>query len=59
MFTDHYAQPSSAAGRAWFITGHSPIRSGLTTVGSTRFALQGLNARNTNAGRSTENLWVI
>ena len=33
MFTDHYAQPSSAAGRASFITGQYPIRSGLTTVG--------------------------
>ena len=33
MFTDHYAQPSSTAGRASFITGQYPIRSGLTTVG--------------------------
>lgn len=33
MFTDHYAQPSSTAGRAAFITGQYPIRSGLTTVG--------------------------
>ena len=33
MFTDHYAQPSSTAGRAFFITGQYPIRSGLTTVG--------------------------
>ncbi|WP_432719663.1 arylsulfatase [Jeongeupia wiesaeckerbachi] len=32
-FTDHYAQPSSTAGRAAFITGQYPIRSGLTTVG--------------------------
>lgn len=32
-FTDHYAQPSSTAGRAAFITGQYPIRSGMTTVG--------------------------
>ena len=32
-FTDHYAQPSSTAGRASFITGQYPIRSGMTTVG--------------------------
>lgn len=31
-FTDHYAQPSSTAGRAAFITGQYPIRSGMTTV---------------------------
>ncbi len=33
LFTDHYAQPSSTAGRAAFITGQLPIRTGLTTVG--------------------------
>ena len=33
LFTDHYAQPSSTAGRAAFITGQYPIRSGMTTVG--------------------------
>jgi arylsulfatase A-like enzyme len=32
-FTDHYGQPSCAAGRAAFITGQYPIRSGMTTVG--------------------------
>jgi len=31
-FTDHYAQPSCTAGRASFITGQYPIRSGMTTV---------------------------
>jgi arylsulfatase A-like enzyme len=31
-FTDHYAQPSCTAGRAAFITGQYPIRSGMTTV---------------------------
>ena len=33
MFTEHYAQPSSTAGRAALITGQYPIRSGMTTVG--------------------------
>ena len=33
LFTDHYAGPSSTAGRAAFITGQLPIRTGLTTVG--------------------------
>ena len=32
-FTDHYSQPSCTAGRAAFITGQYPIRSGMTTVG--------------------------
>jgi arylsulfatase A-like enzyme len=33
LFTDHYAQPSCTAGRAAFITGQMPIRTGMTTVG--------------------------
>jgi arylsulfatase len=33
MFTDYYGQQSSTAGRAAFITGQSPIRTGLTKVG--------------------------
>lgn len=33
IFSDHYAQPSCTAGRAAFITGQLPIRTGLTTVG--------------------------
>jgi arylsulfatase len=32
-FTDYYAEASCTAGRANFITGELPIRSGLTTVG--------------------------
>lgn len=32
-FTDYYAEPSCTAGRANFITGEFPIRTGLTTVG--------------------------
>lgn len=38
-FTDHYAQPSCTAGRASFITGQYPIRSGMTTVGQPGDAL--------------------
>jgi arylsulfatase A-like enzyme len=33
LFTDYYAEASSTAGRANFITGELPIRTGLTTVG--------------------------
>jgi arylsulfatase len=33
LFTDHYAQGSCTAGRAAFITGMMPLRSGMTTVG--------------------------
>jgi arylsulfatase A-like enzyme len=33
IFSNHYAQPSCTAGRAAFITGPLPIRTGLTTVG--------------------------
>jgi arylsulfatase A-like enzyme len=43
LFTDHYAQPSCTAGRAAFITGQYPIRSGMTTVGQPGDAL-GLQA---------------
>jgi arylsulfatase len=33
MFTDYYAEASCTAGRANFITGMLPVRTGLTTVG--------------------------
>lgn len=33
LFTDHYAQPSCTAGRAAFITGQMPVRTGMTTIG--------------------------
>ena len=33
LFTDYYAEASCTAGRANFVTGELPIRTGLTTVG--------------------------
>src|SRR5210317_2023465 len=33
IFTDYYAEASCTAGRANFITGELPVRTGLTTVG--------------------------
>ena len=33
LFTDYYAEASSTAGRANFVTGELPIRTGMTTVG--------------------------
>jgi arylsulfatase len=38
-FTDYYAEASCTAGRANFITGELPIRTGLTTVGQPGSAL--------------------
>ena len=33
LFTDYYAEASCTAGRAAFVTGELPIRTGMTTVG--------------------------
>ena len=33
IFTDHYGQASCTAGRAAFITGQMPLRTGETTIG--------------------------
>lgn len=33
LFTDHYGQPSCTAGRAAFILGQMPVRTGMTTIG--------------------------
>src|SRR3974390_2181209 len=33
LFTDYYAEASCTAGRANFITGQLPVRTGMTTVG--------------------------
>jgi arylsulfatase len=38
-FTDYYAEASCTAGRAAFITGELPIRSGMTTVGQAGAAI--------------------
>jgi arylsulfatase len=43
LFTDYYAEASCTAGRAAFITGEIPIRTGMTTVGQAG-ALTGLPA---------------
>ena len=37
-FTDYYAEASCTGGRASFITGELPIRTGLTTAGQVWFA---------------------
>jgi len=39
VFTDYYAEASCTAGRAAFITGELPIRTGMTTVGQAGAAL--------------------
>ena len=33
LFTDHYGQPSCTAGRAAFLMGQLPVRTGMTTIG--------------------------
>ena len=49
MFTDFYGQQSCTAGRAAFITGQSPIRTGLTKVGMPG-ATAGLSASDPSVG---------
>jgi arylsulfatase len=44
LFTDHYAHPTCTPGRAAFLTGQMPIRTGLTTVGMAGSPI-GLDAR--------------
>jgi arylsulfatase len=39
IFTDYYAEASCTAGRASFVTGQLPIRTGLTTVGQAGAAI--------------------
>ncbi|MDQ8699682.1 arylsulfatase [Hyphomicrobium sp. LHD-15] len=50
MFTDFYGQQSCTAGRAAFITGQSPIRTGLTKVGMPGATL-GLSAEDPSIGQ--------
>jgi arylsulfatase A-like enzyme len=54
MFTDFYGQQSCTAGRAAFITGQSPIRTGLTKVG-TPGATLGLSAEDPSVGQFMKN----
>ena len=44
MFTDYYAQQSCTAGRACFIMGQTPFRTGLLTIGMPG-AKQGIQAK--------------
>src|SRR5262249_15302641 len=50
LFTDFYGQQSCTAGRAAFITGQSPIRTGLTKVGLPGAQL-GLSAEDPSIGQ--------
>ena len=54
-FTDFYGQQSCTAGRAAFITGQSPIRTGLTKVGMPGATL-GLKAEDPTIGQFLKNL---
>ena len=54
-FTDYYAQQSCTAGRAAFITGQSPIRTGLTKVGLPG-ATVGLSAEDPTVAQFMKNL---
>ena len=55
MFTDFYAQQSCTAGRAAFITGQQPIRTGLTKVGMPGATL-GLKAEDPTIAQFLKNL---
>src|SRR5271169_649148 len=55
MFTDFYGQQSCTAGRAAFITGQSPIRTGLTKVGMPGATL-GLKAEDPSIAQFLKNL---
>ena len=55
-FTDYYGQQSCTAGRAAFITGQKPIRTGLTKVGMPGAEI-GLR-RKTRPSRNCLNRWV-
>jgi arylsulfatase A-like enzyme len=54
MFTDFYGQQSCTAGRAAFITGQSPIRTGLTKVGVPGATL-GLSAEDPSVAQFMKN----
>jgi arylsulfatase A-like enzyme len=50
LFTDHYSEPTCTPGRASFITGQMPIRTGLTTVSYPGSPI-GLDARDPTLAR--------
>src|SRR5262245_26240508 len=54
LFTDFYGQQSCTAGRAAFITGQSPIRTGLTKVGMPGATL-GLSFEDPSVGQFMKN----
>src|SRR5580765_4161745 len=58
LFTDYYAQQSCTAGRAAFITGQSPIRTGLTKVGLPG-ATVGLSAEDPTVAQFLKNLGYV
>jgi len=55
LFTDWYAQQSCTAGRAAFVTGQSPIRTGLTKVGMPGATI-GLSAEDPTVGEVLKSL---
>src|SRR5512137_658324 len=55
LFTDWYGQQSCTAGRAAFITGQSPIRTGLTKVGLPGAEI-GLSAQDMSVGEALKSL---
>ena len=55
LFTDFYGQQSCTAGRAAFITGQSPIRTGLTKVGMPGATL-GLSSEDPSVGQFMKDL---
>ena len=55
MFTDFYGQQSCTAGRAAFITGQAPIRTGLTKVGMPGATI-GLSAEDPSIAQFLKNL---
>ena len=57
LFTDFYGQQSCTAGRAAFITGQSPIRTGLTKVGMPGATL-GLSAEDPSHRPGSQALWL-
>jgi len=55
LFTDYYAEASCTAGRAAFVTGQLPIRTGMTTVGQAG-APTGLPAQAATIGTALKSL---